>query len=457
MRLAVLALGILLLSACNPVSPAAPGGTVPPLPADAASGGATGAQGDPGVQMANAMLAVLASQLGIATEDIPRELTVESVEAVEWPDACLGVTLEGEMCAQVITPGYIVTLTAKGETYVFHTDAGGNYRPAEGPEAQAGATIAEWRGTADNGSCLQASFSAGGVNFGPCDGVLTEGRYVSPARVAVLQEMAGRFAPFTAETELGMIDFKGTGAVQASDDEKAFLVRWAQTAAMEAQAGTSFTGLRYEGPEELGSDDTSLCAVLQIGENEAQVWGCDGAVTTVPLNETQAAAWNDIAGRFGGFVLETPSERLTFEGMGMASDPAWQRALLAWARVTRAELSAGGVSATARTAAGFNLGPAPDSPGVCAHLTVLDYGYVYAEQRACEGGALVTSVEDWLSDDEMQQFDRWLYDFAPLYAEDNYLDGAGAEQMSDEEAAAVETWAREVWTRLSGLPLGPDA
>ena len=48
--------------------------------------------------------------------------------------------------------------------------------------------------------------------------------------------------------------------------------------------------------------------------------------------------------------------------------------------------SSGATSASARTALSWNLGLVAYTPDVCAHLTVLDYGYVYAEQRACEGG-----------------------------------------------------------------------
>ena len=180
-------------------------------------------------------------------------------------------------------------------------------------------------------------------------------------------------------------------------------------------------------------------------------------MTTAPLGEKLAATWADISGRFGSFVYETPSERLTFEGMGSLVDPVWQRALLAWARVTRAELASGKTSATARTALSWNLGPVPDAADVCAHLTVLDYGYAYTEQRGCESGDLVSSAEDWLSTEELQQFDQWLYGSAPFYAGDNYLNGVGQEQMAESEAPAVQEWAAAVWTRLSGLPVAPAA
>jgi hypothetical protein len=162
-----------------------------------------------------------------------------------------------------------------------------------------------------------------------------------------------------------------------------------------------------------------------------------------------------MADRFGSFTYETPTERLTFGGMGLLDGEAWQRALLAWARTTRAELASGQTSATARTALSWHLGGVPDTPEVCAHLTVLDYGYAYGEQRACEGGEIVAMTEDWLTDEELAQFDRWLYSYAPLAVDDNYLNGTGTEPMPQAEAAAVQTFAEELWMRLTGLPVVP--
>jgi hypothetical protein len=65
--------------------------------------------------------AALARRLGID------ELAIRRVEVTpqEWNDACLGVSNAGEMCAQVITPGWIVILEANGQRYAAHTDQEG--------------------------------------------------------------------------------------------------------------------------------------------------------------------------------------------------------------------------------------------------------------------------------------------------------------------------------------------
>lgn len=54
------------------------------------------------------------------------EIDVVSVEAADWPDACLGLPREDELCAQVITAGYRVVLgDAEGVFYLYRTDARG--------------------------------------------------------------------------------------------------------------------------------------------------------------------------------------------------------------------------------------------------------------------------------------------------------------------------------------------
>lgn len=49
----------------------------------------------------------------------PPMITVKSFEAKEFPDASLGCAREGQMAAQVITPGYQVVLEAQGKEYDY--------------------------------------------------------------------------------------------------------------------------------------------------------------------------------------------------------------------------------------------------------------------------------------------------------------------------------------------------
>lgn len=73
----------------------------------------------PAVQAAQA---ALAQELQVDAAAI----TVVNVEAMEWPDACIGAPTAEEMCGQVITPGYLVTLAVDGAEYRYHTNEDGS-------------------------------------------------------------------------------------------------------------------------------------------------------------------------------------------------------------------------------------------------------------------------------------------------------------------------------------------
>jgi len=66
---------------------------------------------------------------GLALEDLAQrlsvpveELDVVSVEAMDWPDSCLGVPVPDQACLQVITAGFRISLWHAATAYVYHTD-----------------------------------------------------------------------------------------------------------------------------------------------------------------------------------------------------------------------------------------------------------------------------------------------------------------------------------------------
>ncbi|HEX8991783.1 MAG TPA: hypothetical protein VF784_08895 [Anaerolineales bacterium] len=69
-----------------------------------------------------AALKQLAKNLEIAESDIK----LVSSSPVEWRDGCLGVALEGVMCSQMVTPGYLIVLEASGRQYEYHTSQDGS-------------------------------------------------------------------------------------------------------------------------------------------------------------------------------------------------------------------------------------------------------------------------------------------------------------------------------------------
>jgi hypothetical protein len=72
-----------------------------------------------GGPMVDKAIADLAARLGIGAEHI----ALKQVEDELWSNACLGIEDPDVMCAEVITPGYRITLEAEGTTYTYHTDA----------------------------------------------------------------------------------------------------------------------------------------------------------------------------------------------------------------------------------------------------------------------------------------------------------------------------------------------
>ncbi len=89
---------VLALSACEPTMPE----DVSQLPAD----------------VEQLVKEELSMETGIPVE----EIEVLDAEYTEWPDACLGLAEPDEQCAQVITPGWRVTVRAEGQEYVVRTD-----------------------------------------------------------------------------------------------------------------------------------------------------------------------------------------------------------------------------------------------------------------------------------------------------------------------------------------------
>jgi hypothetical protein len=137
LRYAILVPALLLLSMCGSAEDATPSRHSPsPLPA-----------GDSPLPIGDSPLAGPVSPLDVPPKDL-QENTVEhlsqlaranlaaeldvnaddieliDVEAVQWSDTSLGCPQPGMMYAQVITPGYRMTLEVDGQEYVFHTDGG---------------------------------------------------------------------------------------------------------------------------------------------------------------------------------------------------------------------------------------------------------------------------------------------------------------------------------------------
>lgn len=221
---------LILLTACVPIPPPA---ALPESPLEEP-------MSQPGdtAKIAEQASVLLAQQLHL---NLP-EIEVVSVEAVDWPDACLGVYSPEIMCATVITPGYRVILAVDGQEYEVHTNSdGSSIQLFAAPEVNIGDVLITWQQALE--LCQSIQIGTEGVAFGPCMGVMLGSKLVSPEREAELEELISTFAPFEADTPAGLITFHGQGSAQTRESEQRMIAAWARAVHDEALGGRSSAGL----------------------------------------------------------------------------------------------------------------------------------------------------------------------------------------------------------------------
>lgn len=241
--LAILVLTAILLLSCLAVQPAPTNlptivppteliptvePTIPATPVDANGGY------PPAVFAA---LQALAKQLNIPLSDIK----VSGIEAVDWPDACLGVITPGEACAQVVTPGFKVLLVVGGAQYEFHTNAKGTAvrqagKPSPHSTGEEVSPVIVWEGPDGSRLSVTIEMSYYGRVGEPS---LRSAPFVSPLHNQRLQQWVQLYQTFTAQTPAGKVTFNGFGRTSANAAEQRMLAEWSKLRFAEAQSGRS--------------------------------------------------------------------------------------------------------------------------------------------------------------------------------------------------------------------------
>ena len=54
------------------------------------------------------------------------QVQIKEASTAQWPNACLGLATSGEMCAEVIVPGWRIVLSDGKKTWIYRTDNQGN-------------------------------------------------------------------------------------------------------------------------------------------------------------------------------------------------------------------------------------------------------------------------------------------------------------------------------------------
>lgn len=244
---------------------------------------------------------LLAQQLQRPLEDFRFAL----VEAVQWPDDCLGIDLPEQTCAPTSTPGYRVALQVDGETYTFHTDQfGGDVRLAAAPPVSIPDAALIWS-RREAGRCMTATFGSQMLAFGACGGVQMGGRYVLPERAAALAVFTAAYAPFEAETPAGYVRLSGQGTTVATQAEQRMVAEWAALAWAEAMGGRSGAAYGWALSWSRQGGLAGFCDEVTVYvTGEALVSSCRSATGTpmrVRLNADQLArlyGWLDTLSSF---------------------------------------------------------------------------------------------------------------------------------------------------------------
>jgi hypothetical protein len=179
----------------------------------------------------------LAARLGIALELVQ----ITSIEPMEWPDGCLGLSKPDEMCTMAIVPGYRLTLSAGGTTYAFRTDQSGSQVREETTRVpnlhDLGVTLTWNRSGGIAGFCDQLFvFPQGYALAASCKDANSQNRVMlSPEQKSTLQTWIQRFRSFTyeqkdpavADAMTVSLAFTGEGQEDPSEAEKAAMLEFA--------------------------------------------------------------------------------------------------------------------------------------------------------------------------------------------------------------------------------------
>jgi hypothetical protein len=295
----------MLLSACGGVTPVAPAQAtatrpptqavleIKPLPSATPEPTQPPVSGGGYPPAVSAARADLAKQFNLATEN----LIPTAIISQDWPDSCLGAAGPGEMCAQVITPGFEITFVVGAAEYVYHTDLDGkNMRRVGDPRpaisGEITRTVLKWQ----SADCEVFFVSTQAAFFGKCAGD-TPAVPGSEGLVALALAWAQEFAPFVAETVAGKVEFNGFGQTVATPAEQRMLAEWAKLQFDAAQSGRAGSAASLAFDYQRAGGFAGFCddvAVYLYGA--AEISNCKGFKASQQLTASQLEqvyAWYD--------------------------------------------------------------------------------------------------------------------------------------------------------------------
>ncbi|MBE9068292.1 hypothetical protein IQ260_16695 [Leptolyngbya cf. ectocarpi LEGE 11479] len=117
----ILALALLLITSCvraeQPVVPSPTSSPEPSSPEEIVNMSEE--------SLSSELQQTILKAIGTEKSVAPENLSIVKSEAADWPDACLGLSGPGEFCAQMMTPGWAVSVTDGDQTWQYRTDLDG--------------------------------------------------------------------------------------------------------------------------------------------------------------------------------------------------------------------------------------------------------------------------------------------------------------------------------------------
>lgn len=118
----------LFAAACGTVvqgqpTPAPPTVAAAPPPVSSPSPSADSSSNAEAQAAVDAAMRDAAGRLSLATG--AGDIHVQQVDARQWPDSSLGCPRQGVMYSQIVTPGYLIVISAAGKQLEYHADSRG--------------------------------------------------------------------------------------------------------------------------------------------------------------------------------------------------------------------------------------------------------------------------------------------------------------------------------------------
>jgi hypothetical protein len=209
--------------------------------------------------------------------------------------------------------------------YIYHTDHRNLIHLASAPNNYTHETIIEWNNA--SGMCLVSKISVEQISFGECGAPMLTTRFFGTGAIQDLRYFLQTYAPFTAKTVAGNIDFKGQGQIETTLAEKRMIAEWSKMTTIAPQAGRM--GAAWGNAISWRRNDCDYLTIFTMGY--AILGTCDPDISDLPMKYwlssvqlEQLYAWYD---QYGPFEIhktsktgeEKESVYLLFSGAGLNS------------------------------------------------------------------------------------------------------------------------------------------